>query len=252
MTAADLLAALALPAGAAVDHRIPKTALAARAATAADRRLVGDGVEALRWVRTLKPGTIAVPEYVADDRAVRELAVLVLSTKAGFTTAGAKPARLAALIHRAVPHPSLLIAGGTNPTLTLAELRRSRAEKGAVVLDGDVLRCETAALSDAVRTDLAAALALPRLNRTSLHTVYRGWIAAVTAANAAARTGTFAADPDRTAARAAALARLGAIDADLKRLTAAAKRETQLARRAELTASVRALREERKILEAEL
>ena len=64
MTSFDPLAALALPADAFVDRRVPKTLLIENGApTAADKRRIREGIEDLRWLAALKPTTIGVAEY---------------------------------------------------------------------------------------------------------------------------------------------------------------------------------------------
>jgi hypothetical protein len=62
-TGSDLLAALELPDGCRVDQRVPKKLLLENGApTAADKRLISDGIEELLWLAALKPTTIGVPE----------------------------------------------------------------------------------------------------------------------------------------------------------------------------------------------
>ena len=75
-----LLAALDLPASSRVDQRVPKKLLLENGApTAADKRLINDGIEELLWLAALKPTTIGVPEYRDDVREYLEIAVLRLT-----------------------------------------------------------------------------------------------------------------------------------------------------------------------------
>lgn len=84
MNAAEMLAALDLPAGSRVDRRVPKTLLLENGApTAADRRRMTAGVEELLWVAALKPATIAVPEFHDAVREYLEIAVLRLTLRPG-------------------------------------------------------------------------------------------------------------------------------------------------------------------------
>ncbi len=72
-----VIAALALPAEARVDQRVPKKLLMEQGApTAADKRQIQDGIEELRWVAALKPSNIGVPAYRDDVREYLEIAVL--------------------------------------------------------------------------------------------------------------------------------------------------------------------------------
>ena len=106
---ADLVNALRLPASCRVDQRVPKKMLAEHGApTAADRRLLTDGIEELQWIAALKPGTVAIPEHRADGREYLEVAVLGLQVRATHSKAS-QWLRLAELVHRAVPYPVVLI-----------------------------------------------------------------------------------------------------------------------------------------------
>ncbi len=69
LSAQTLIHALRLPEGCRVDQRVPKKLLLENGApTAADKRLIKDGIEELQWVAALKPTTIGVPDY-RDDAA---------------------------------------------------------------------------------------------------------------------------------------------------------------------------------------
>ena len=97
MTAADIIAALDLPASARVDQRVPKKLLVENGApTAADKRRINDGIDEVHWVAALKPTTIGVPEFRDTIREYLEIAVLSVVLRAG---AQANP--VAELIHRA-------------------------------------------------------------------------------------------------------------------------------------------------------
>ena len=80
----DPVAALALPAGAFVDRRVPKTLLIENGApTAADKRRIREGVEEIRWLAALKPTTVGVAEYRDAAREYLEIAVLKLTFRSG-------------------------------------------------------------------------------------------------------------------------------------------------------------------------
>ena len=156
--AAAIVQALRLPASCRVDQRVPKKMLAEHGApTAADRRLLTDGIEELQWIAALKPGTVAIPEHRADGREVLEVAVLSVQVRATHGKAS-QWLRLAELVHRAVPYPVLLIQALTPSTaatpkdsmltlptqlaLSLAHKRPAQNEAGKLVLDGEVIRSE--------------------------------------------------------------------------------------------------------------
>ena len=104
MSCFDLMAALALPDGALVDRRVPKTLLVENGApTARDKRRIREEVDDLRWLATLKPSTVGVAAYRDPEREYLEIAVLQLTLRPG-----APAGRITELVHRAVPYPVLL------------------------------------------------------------------------------------------------------------------------------------------------
>ncbi|MCM8626805.1 MAG: DUF4391 domain-containing protein [Candidatus Accumulibacter sp.] len=112
---------------------MPKTLLVEHGApTAADKRRIQEGIHELHWLATLKPTTIGVPALREDVREYLEINVRRVALRAG-----ARTARLAGLIHRAVPYPVfLLVAEETVLTLSLAHKRWSQGAAGTTVLDG--------------------------------------------------------------------------------------------------------------------
>ena len=83
----DPVVALALPDGALVDRRVPKTLLIENGAhTAADKRRIREGVEEIRWLAALKPTTVGVAEYRDAAREYLEIAVLKLTFRSDART----------------------------------------------------------------------------------------------------------------------------------------------------------------------
>lgn len=234
MNAADVIAALELPPGARVERRVPKTLLVQHGApTAADRRRINQGVEAVQWVATLKPTTIGVPALRDGVREYLEIAVLSVALRAE-----AKAQRLAELIHRAVPYPAfLLVAEGTRLDLSLAHKRWSQGQAGATVLDGEPV---AAMLTDAepggLQSSFREALSLARQPRADLYQLYQGWIDTLLALLAARATGRFAVAtaPAQAATRREALRECARLDAEIARLRSVAAKERQLPRQVAL------------------
>jgi hypothetical protein len=234
MNAAALLVALDLPTGSRVDQRVPKKLLLENGApTAADKRAINEGIEALLWLAALKPTTIGVPEYRDDVREYLEIAVLRLTLRTG-----ARATRLVELVHRAVPYPVLLLTEQSErPGLSFVHKRWSQGEAGKTVLEGAVIAAEW----EAVRDDecwpaFGDALALGRQPRTTLYALYQGWVDTLLALHAARVTGNFtvAASAEHAAARRDALRECARLDAEIARLRAAAAKEKQMARQVEL------------------
>ena len=238
----DPLAALALPEGALVDRRVPKSLLIQNGApTAADKRRIREGIEEVRWVAALKPTTIGVAEYRNAAREYLEIAVLRLILRSGTGTD-----RITELVHRAVPYPVLLIAWqGDTSEYSLAHKRWSQGEAGKTVIDGDVIAVR---LLDGCNDDLTCAfgdaLALTRQPLPTLHALYQAWINAVQALRAARVTGVFSIPTStmEAAERAAGLQEYRNLDTRIADLRTAADKEKQIARQVEMNLELRRLR----------
>ena len=235
----DVLAALALPAEAAVGQRVPKKLLLENGApTAADKRQITEGVEELAWVAALKPATVGVPSFRDEVREYLEIAVLSLVLRpTGRAT------RLAELVHRAIPYPVFLILSQPPVlTLSLAHLRWSQGQSGRMVLDGAPV---TAALDSDVpwMGAFLASLTITAQPRQDLCAFYQGWLDRFDAAAAAHLTGRFALADDAAgqASRRAALTEHARLAAQIVSLRTEAQRETQLNRRVALNLELKRL-----------
>lgn len=257
ITVDDLVRALALPGRSRVDQRVPKKLLAEHCApTAADKRLLTDGIEELQWIAALKPGTVAVPAYRDEGREYLEVAVLVVRAR----NTHAKPSqmlRLAELVHRAVPYPVVLIqalatssatstAAAGPLALSVVHKRAAQNEAGKVVLDGDLVRTELAdadGASTAPAMPLLDALALSRQPHRDLMALYQGWMDCLTAAEAARITGRFrlADDADQAAARRNALRTCLRLEQEAARLRNQAAKERQMAKKVDLNLALQRL-----------
>jgi hypothetical protein len=234
MSSAEVLAALHLPAASRIDQRVPKKLLLENGApTAADKKLVSDGVEELRWVAALKPATVGVPAYVDAEREYLEVAVLLLSMRKVT-----RPGRLVELVHRAVPYPVLLVVEhSARPGLSVAHKRWAQREAQRVVLDGEVRELEPGHQTAAPHWQaLLDALAQERQPRDSLKAFYDGWVNALVALEAARVTGSFsaAASAEEARRRSEALATLARLEVERGRLRAEARKTKQVPRQVEL------------------
>ncbi|MGA2765098.1 MAG: DUF4391 domain-containing protein [Spirochaetia bacterium] len=233
MNASDVVEALELPERSNVDRRVPKKLLLENGApTSADKRFINDGVEELIWVAALKPTTIGVLEFREDVREYLEIAVLHLMLRPH-----AKSARLAELIHRAVPYPVLLLSDGEHTELSLAHKRWSLNERSKVVLDDEIIGIEWNEAKDgAHRAAFCNALRIGRQPHGSLYELYQGWMDAIQALEAARLSRTFLipASTEYAIMRRAALKECAFLDSEIARLRAAAVREKQIARQVEL------------------
>ena len=251
MTAFDPYAALALPPETKVDRRVPKTLLIENGASAVgDRRRIGEGVEQLRWLATLKPTTVGIATYGDAEREYLEIAVLRLDLR---TAKGGDV--LVDLVHRAVPYPVVLIVWrNRTPEISLARKRRSLGESGATVVDGEVITTRIHGVAQEAAVAFRDSLALTRQPRDSLHALYQGWIDSVLAFRAAAITGKFSLPSSRAeaASRETALREWRLLDAKIARVRTAARNERQISRRAEMNVELACLRDQRHLARARL
>jgi hypothetical protein len=252
MNEADVIAALDLPPSARVDQRVPKKLLVENGApTAADKRKINEGIEEVFWLAALKPTTIGVPEFRDGTREYLEIAVLRTVLRATAQTA-----RLAELIHRAVPYPVLLIATqGEALTISLGHKRRSQGEAGATVLDGELVAADpSAAVGAGVGAAFVSELAVARQPRADLFALYQGWMDAVVALLAAQVTGTFSvpSSPEIAASRRAALVECQRLEAQLSKLRAAANKERQVAQQVKLNLELKRAQDEHSAARAKL
>lgn len=243
MSAIDLIDALALPADARVDQRVPKKLLLEQGApTAADKRHIQEGIEEITWVAALKPVTIGVPGFQDGTREYVEIAVLRVTQRPQ-----AKAARLTELIHRAIPYPLVLVTVlGESATLSLSHKRASQATGAAVVLDGALLSATVASQPSALEATFLASLRLAEQFAQNLFELYQGWIDRVMALEAARITGTYV--PPQSATRSAAvregLDAYARLTRELVALRAQAGKEKQMNRRVDLNLRIKQLETE--------
>ena len=189
----------------------------------------------------LPPATVGIPAFVDDAREYLEIAVIAVTVRDQ-----ANPARLANLVHRAIPYPVLLVLQDEHQVgLSAVHKRRSLGEAGKVVLDDEVVWRSIDDTADAAWLPaFLDALALGRLPRTSVLTLYQGWIDMLVALAAARLTGTFSllASAPEAGARRAATTEYKRTETEIGRVRQLAARETQVSRQVELNQQLARLR----------
>lgn len=253
MTVLELIAALALPSSCRVDQRVPKKMLIENGArTAADKRLLNDAIEEIQWIAALKPSTVGVPDFRDEHREYLEVAVLSIASRGvnlaatdGEVAAPAiksvNTARLAELVHRAVPYPVLLLlATPQGVFLSAAHKRWAQNEAARVVLDGEVTTVEAA--GDLMPAHpFVQSIALSCQPQATLLSLYQGWLDCLTALQAARYTGTFKSmdNPAQAAARRTALRECQRLEHEVARLRMQAGKEKQMAKQMDLNLALR-------------
>ena len=266
LSSEQLISALCLPAEATVGQRVPKKMLAENltsrgTATSADRKLLQEQIDEVTWVAALKPTNAGIPVYQDEVRSYLELAVLSVRLREGSQLApipakvSPSVARLAELVHRAIPYPVLLVLDDdARLYLSLVHIRWAQKEADKAVLDGDLIQgvfvhngSPAASVMDADTVNaFINAMDLSKQPRTDLLTLYQGWIDTLSAWQAAAVTGRFeCVSPQQATARRAALRRCHELDAQISSLRAAASKEKQMARQVAVNLEIKALMAER-------
>jgi len=244
MNVETLISALALPLEARVDRRVPKTLLVGQGApTGADKRRIQEGVAELLWIAALKPGNVGVPSYRDSEREYLEIAVIA----AAFTPK-AKVARLAELIHRAIPYPVVLLASTPSDTnISLASKRFSQGRTNAMVAARPLVNASFATSGEELGSNLELrfleSLALAHQPRQHLLALYEGWIDCVESLQHARITGVFLrrASFGAVALRRMMLAEHERTATKIARLRAQATKEKQLNRRIEMNLEIKRL-----------
>ena len=266
LSSEQLISALRLPAEATVGQRVPKKMLAENltsrsTATSADRKLLHEQIEEVTWVAALKPTNAGIPVYQDEVRSYLELAVLSVRLREGSQLApipakvSPSVARLAELVHRAIPYPVLLVLDdNARLYLSLVHIRWAQKEADKAVLDGDLIQgvfvhngSPAASVMDADTVNaFINAMGLSKQPRTDLLTLYQGWMDTLSAWQAAAVTGRFeCVSPQQAMARRATLRRCHELDAQISSLRAAASKEKQMARQVAANLEIKALMAER-------
>lgn len=251
MTVEAVIAALNLPAAARVDQRVPKKLLLDNGApTAADKRLISEGIEAIQWLAALKPATCGVPEFRDVTREYLEIAVLQLTLREQ-----AKELRLVELLHRAVPYPVLLLVQRqSSVSVSLAHKRQALKEADKVVLEGEPVTVAVESAPPAIRTAFLHAMDLARQPRATLYTLYQGWQDTAVALQASSLTGNFTLfdSTERAQQRRDALRASLALQGQLASLRSAAAKASQMARQVELNLEIKRLQAELAAVHAQL
>lgn len=188
-----LLKGLGFPNASHLGKRVTKKLLMENAPmTAADKRALKQDVETITWQFTLKPSSIPVKPYTDGDREYLEIAVLEVSMRNSRSCA-----RLAEVIHRAIPYPTLIVFSLEHTCcLSVAPKRFSQAQKGAIISEEHL----TTEWIDLIEPDpnckaFLDSLALRELPHTHFLALYSAWVERFIAYFCSVHTGQFSVKP---------------------------------------------------------
>ena len=240
----DFVNALKLPTEALVNRRVPKALLIEHGATSTEqRRLIRDQLDEIKWIAALKPTTVGVRDLRNSVQEYVELAVVAVQMRSPNHAN-----RLHKLIHRAIPYPLLLIDFNRQyQQISLAHKRKSRRDPLTIMIDGELIVAKLSEdTNESMLHSFYSAITLSKLPQDTLFSVYQAWIDATRSLLIAQITGKFSMPQSVAQAnnRAEALDAYQTLQTRLLRLTSAARKERQIARRAALNIEINRLRTE--------
>ena len=215
------------------------------ALTVTDRKALRDDLDVLTWAYTLKPSTVPIRPYQDSEREYLEIAVLEADLKSPK-----RAARLAQIIHRAIPYPVILVFNHQSSIqnhqfqISLAHKRFSQAEKGAVVAD-DFLATNWIALADPspVQQAFIASLRFADLPQTHFYALYSALADRLVGLACADLSGAYRLETalERRGQRRARLTECRALELRIQGLKTKIRKETQFNRQVELNTQIKRL-----------
>lgn len=227
---------------------------------ATDNKALRDDIDTVTWVYTLKPTTIPIHAYKDDEREYDEVALLQVDLKTQKRTG-----RIAEIIHRAIPYPLVLVfVFETSVAISLAHKRFSQAERGAVVAE-EFVTTEWITLapgagpppgsgSTPIQQAFLDSLAVTKLPQMHFYAFYSALMDRLVALDCARLTGEYRieAAAERREVRRECLAQCHELEVRIAETRAAAKREKQINRLADLNVEIRRLQGQLAVMATQL
>jgi hypothetical protein len=216
-----------------------------------DRKALRDDLDAVTWAYTLKPSTIQIRPYQDAEREYLEIALLQADLKARK-----RVARLAEVVHRAIPYPVILVFVHEGAALvSLAHKRFSQAEKGAIVAE-DFMATDWIDLADPtpVQRAFLVSFRLADLPQIHFYALYSALTDRLVALACAELSGTYRLEPlpELRSRRRESLAACRALETRIQGLKAQIRKETQFNRQVELNTQIKQLERQLGTLAADL
>lgn len=224
---------------------------------AADKKAFSEDIVHIRWEYTLKPSTIAIAPY--DDGVHEYVEVALLQVD---VTSKTRVGRLADIIHKAIPYPVVVVfayVGAENPhaciecALSVAPKRVSQSGADALVVE-QVLTTSWLGLEDIspITRDFVHSINMANLPIDHFYALYVGLADRMRSLAWAERTGRFsvATTEEHRQRQQEQMDKYRQLEAELTRLKAAIKRETQFNRKVELNMMIKRMEDELRQLTA--
>lgn len=243
MTADDLIEALCLPAATTVGQRVvpKKDLIEGGSLKGRDAKLVRESIEKIHWVAVLKPETVGIRASLEEGRDVSEISILsLMGREARFLP------RIEELVHRSITYHLLVLSTAEGDTrISVARKRHSRAEKGAVVIEGEVTAFALSSTEqEPVEAELLKCLDIAAVRHRDLAGLYEYWVDLIVSIEAARVAGNFALSPNPSQARAReqALREYSSLTAKEAALRKRADKATQASARLEINTELQTVR----------
>jgi len=210
---------------------------------ATDKKALRDDIDTITWVYTLKPTTIPIHAYRDDEREYDEIALLQVDLKTQNRTG-----RIVEILHRSIPYPLVLVlVFGSNVVISLAHKRFSQAEKGAIVAEDFITTSWIDLAPDGpvpVERYFLDSLAVTQLSHTHFYAFYSALMDRLVALDCARLSGEYRieAATRRREARRQKLKQCHELEVRIAETRAAAQREKQINRLADLNVKIKRLK----------
>ncbi len=207
---------------------------------AADKKAFSEDIERITWEYTLKPSTIPIQPYEDEQREYLEIAVIDVELSEQRRTA-----RIAEVMHRAIPYPLLLVFRlDSCCALSTAHKRFSQAEKGAMVAEDMILtRWIDMENSGKVERNFLDSLNIADFPHTHFYAFYSALADRLLAFACSRLTGEYRMESQSTVERSRRerLAACHELEVQIEDCKAAIKKETQFNRQVELNTELKEL-----------
>lgn len=211
---------------------------------ATDKRCLKDDVSRVRWLYTLKPGTINIAPYRDTIREYLEVAVLQVELNSPN-----RMARIAHFVNRSIPYPLVLLftmddEHGTSIAVSLADKRINQSDKEKWVLEDSMNSgWINLASQSGHESEFLSSLKITALPFTDFWRFYQALMDHVIAINCANHNGVFnpvvATSASQRDDRLEKLRELEKLDTQKSEIASKLRKEKQIGRQVELNTKIK-------------
>lgn len=222
----------------------------------ADKKVLKDNVEKIRWLYTLKPNTINIAPYKDSEREYPEIAILHVELSSAVNSKNIYR-RVAHFINRAIPYPLVILFtcekdGSQNLSLVLADKRINQADKEKWVIEDSIHSywINLASVS-AAEISFFESLKINNLPFTNFFAFYQALIERLVAIKCAEHSGEFSLDKTgrlnekaSSTARLDGLRELESLEAKRSEISNKLKKIKQMGKQVELNTQIKNINDE--------